>query len=829
MTHQLIFNVILWLSVVSLCIFGVKGVETVGPWPEPGGNAARNGRSSNTGPQTLNLNSLSSFVPDEYPLSGAAIDHDGNSYFVSCSQIYSYTYQGILRWNRDPGYSSCSFSYSTPVLGLNNTLYVVLNQGTELLTLSTIDGSLLWQTYVSCGSTTGDSPFAIDSSGYLYTACSGVKKYNATGGIIWSSSNCANGGIVISNFGTASKEFIITTCYSGNVTALNLANGAQLWTSCIYCHIPRQSGYSIGYINTISPPALSSSNDTAIIYLTTSSIFSKTIYSPKYTVYYAKQVNYLFAYNLQGSFLWNKALGLPTCNDSASLSYGGTSSPIIDSDGVVYTIYSNAQNRTYNTYSKSYYCQYQVRLAAINSATQVTTYDIKLQDKLTTQPFYPSPTVDAIGTVFASSAYSLSAINNQGVSLWNITFQQDMGQPAIGANGTLYIPMAYYSYPSYAGNLYLINTCDDSSIASSNGSTCSSCPSNEYKSAFYNNYCQETCDTGYYQSDPTHNTECNICPYPYTNTGTGNADCSVYCLCFQATIFYPILGSCLVLYLICIMVGEYRLHIFIALFFPTLDVFTDLAYLLTNPFINSTAFSFGIIFYSYSIIVFNFKIISSGLLLKTPWLTWKNPPFPMWTELKITERERIFEEHPEIHYLIIELIFLAVKIPLTIGLYLIQFIAWWIVKLVLLLPALLIGVPFLFVWITFGCFLHMTKTFCIGRVWNMWYRVFLLSDALDTNVALDTAELNESLFFEFLMESLPQFLLQVINNTLLEEWTMIGILSTSLSIYMSLNGFYRFWYLQYVKSMSFRDIPVGFPGLEIEPGEKDDISMKNLV
>jgi hypothetical protein len=134
--------------------------------------------------------------------------------------------------------------------------------------------------------------------------------------------------------------------------------------------------------------------------------------------------------------------------------------------------------------------------------------------------------------------------------------------------------------------------------------------------------------------------------------------------------------------------------------------------------------------------------------------------------------------------------------------------------------------PFLLFWYFFGIFLHLTKTLTIGNVWNLWFRVFTLSNEMDTDVVVDTAELNEGLFYEFLLESIPQFALQVTNNSLLNEWSTISIFSITFSIYMTISGFFRFWHYRYRQKIAFQDIPVEIPGVpwnltEVPPASKN--------
>ena len=57
---------------------------------------------------------------------------------------------------------------------------------------------------------------------------------------------------------------------------------------------------------------------------------------------------------------------------------------------------------------------------------------------------------------------------------------------------------------------------------------------------------------------------------------------------------------------------------------------------------------------------------------------------------------------------------------------------------------------------------------------NTWYYIWTGSSKNDKKVEVDVALLNEALFAEFLFESLPQMIVQSLNNTLTSLWNPIG-------------------------------------------------------
>ena len=104
---------------------------------------------------------------------------------------------------------------------------------------------------------------------------------------------------------------------------------------------------------------------------------------------------------------------------------------------------------------------------------------------------------------------------------------------------------------------------------------------------------------------------------------------------------------------------------------------------------------------------------------------------------------------------------------------------------------------FMGLWFAAGLFLFATKVMAIRRVHNWWYHVWTGTDKHDKEVEIDVSLLNEALFAEFIFESLPQMVVQSMNNTLTQLWNPIGIFSMCLSVAVMLNGLYRYGYYSF--------------------------------
>jgi hypothetical protein len=129
-------------------------------------------------------------------------------------------------------------------------------------------------------------------------------------------------------------------------------------------------------------------------------------------------------------------------------------------------------------------------------------------------------------------------------------------------------------------------------------------------------------------------------------------------------------------------------------------------------------------------------------------------------------------------------------------------------------PYVLINVPIIMIKAFVGMFLYSTKVLCIGTIANWWFfwwsgtRIHQLRD----DETIDTEILNDSIYVEILLETLPQVVIQVSNNMQISpnisEWSRISLFSISLTMLNTLNGIYRFFYFKCILHQDMGNIPV---------------------
>jgi hypothetical protein len=123
------------------------------------------------------------------------------------------------------------------------------------------------------------------------------------------------------------------------------------------------------------------------------------------------------------------------------------------------------------------------------------------------------------------------------------------------------------------------------------------------------------------------------------------------------------------------------------------------------------------------------------------------------------------------------------------------------------LPLYIINLPVLLPLFLVGHVLYCCKVFPISRVSNLWLRLYTRSNKHTSSVVIILPLLQESIFEEMLTESVPQMIMQIINNTLNQEWSPLSYFSTAMSGVMILNGIWRLVYYRLYMKVAINAIP----------------------
>ena len=141
------------------------------------------------------------------------------------------------------------------------------------------------------------------------------------------------------------------------------------------------------------------------------------------------------------------------------------------------------------------------------------------------------------------------------------------------------------------------------------------------------------------------------------------------------------------------------------------------------------------------------------------------------------------------------------------------------------LPLYIINLPVSLPLFLAGHVLYCCKVFPISRVSNLWLRIYTRSTRHTSSVVIIIPLLQQSIFEEMLTESVPQMIIQIVNNSYTNVWTPLSYFSTIMSGVMILNGLWRLVYYRIYLKIAIHAIPTDledavFNFSSIEVGER---------
>lgn len=600
--------------------------------------------------------------------------------------------------------------------------------------------------------------------------------------------------------------------------------------------------------------------------------------NPDGTAFYVTVASQLSAYTCQGGLLWHYDV-------SDGYSGSSKSSPVVSASGD--TIYVAAHGNINGSYKAQFYAvdylgaelwqtdpYFGTYIDNVEPASpavgngmliasmqeDICAYSTSTGELLWCTATRPLPydccgafalpvTIDAAGLIYAPRNWQVTAYNGStqldvyspgGEVVWTTGWMPDqfgISEVLISYGGSVYwTTQAVPTYDNFPPYITLRRFADD-----------------------------VVCDAGYYNPVDTVQTTCTKCAYPYTNLTSGKTDCPNTWLRFRASIVIIVLAAMTFIVTIAVLSGERKFAIFLIILSPTVDFFSDVAYIMTNKFYNMPLLISAITFVMVSVVLFAAELCVSkrypACMLAMPvyaaaFMGKFAPAMAAGAQYLMTLFAAFHGAHmpesltpqwadlSELHGLLFNIavgIWLSLVWSVMNGVLLLVFllrngaaslalsgylcIASAVAGLVASL-ALIVRPALVLAWFLLGAVLHMTKTLCIGRVWYFWVRGWGLATVPQgcTVPEFDTFAYNSGVLAEFLLESFPQLVLQSMNNTYIGTWSPIAILSTVVSVYMTLDGFYKMSFALCVRRSPFEDIAVKPPvlswvvkGTEMQP------------
>ena len=303
--------------------------------------------------------------------------------------------------------------------------------------------------------------------------------------------------------------------------------------------------------------------------------------------------------------------------------------------------------------------------------------------------------------------------------------------------------------------------------------------------------------------------QCTSCEKFTSNIKDASTSCPHYTLNASAFTYYFLGAFITTIFLWALLFADENIYIMFLLgLFPLLDITSDIIYILSVKFWNFELFVCSIVFFVIPSSMFIYKLFHMKAyprLMKFVgveimngqhiWLSVSVDGFPLINGERSTLS---YEEHDGIEklawYWLLWLLLIAFQV-----IFILSSIVWHIIALVLLV-----------VWLFIGLFLYQTKMLAIGKVWNVWFFTWTRSNDFSKELSLDASILNESLFHEFILETVPQIAIQSINNSLIYNGHLpaISVFSLAMSIFITINGIYRYGYFLLWKGVKFDEIPL---------------------
>ncbi|RMH10782.1 MAG: hypothetical protein D6697_00235 [Armatimonadetes bacterium] len=363
--------------------YGWAQLQPDAPWPSFGKDY-QNTRSTNLGAPT-NGSIRWTYSAGSRSYSSPVIAADGTIYFGAANGVHAVRPNGQRRWQWNAGYSAAT---STPAIGVDGTVYALVNPGDAILVaLNPSNGSLLWSVYlggrnvrsspaigpdgriyVTNGEVPGGYLYCINPNGtlawrlYLDTEANSTPSFGTDGAIYVGSARHLN---AINPNGTFRWRFPVFYPVQGSVGLAGSRVFFGAWDSAFRCVNLSGTQQWIAALNAIVESGVALTND---------------------RVYMTHSGGELRAYTHTGTLRWRH-----------SGAYRG-STPAVGADGVVYVVGGNG-GTLYAIAPSSGLVRWSASISAAN--------------------WYASPAIGADGTVYVVNGDGrLHAFGPLGGFLW---------------------------------------------------------------------------------------------------------------------------------------------------------------------------------------------------------------------------------------------------------------------------------------------------------------------------------------------------------------------------------------------------------------------------
>jgi len=342
---------------------------------------------------------------------------------------------------------------------------------------------------------------------------------------------------------------------------------------------------------------------------------------------------------------------------------------------------------------------------------------------------------------------------------------------------------------------------------------CDICPPGTYTSSPGSIHCIP-CPLGFFAVNFS-STECSPCEWPASTYLPGSSTCSGVFLNLTSpeyVLLYIFLAALLFITLFFID-KKNRMFAFILIIGPVADYITDILYLFSSRFYRPFLFWCTLASCLLPAMSF-FHYLWAHKVYPRLWYSFMSPfvflgsqrglptIFGHVVSFGITGVQGIVPGAP-FYENIVSVKNCALLVPI--------WIVYILVQTLFMIPVsfLLVG-SFLFSlgWFTLGIFLFQMKCFVSGAIWNYWLGVWTNDLSLLSYHNLDIAFLQEALFSEFFLETIPQVFFQIYNGVMIGNFSTIAVFSLIVSVLMTIYGAIRIFYFFFLLKFEFYSVPM---------------------
>lgn len=342
---------------------------------------------------------------------------------------------------------------------------------------------------------------------------------------------------------------------------------------------------------------------------------------------------------------------------------------------------------------------------------------------------------------------------------------------------------------------------------------CSICPPGSYTSSPGSSHCVP-CPLGFYSANVS-STECLSCIWPTTSYILGSNDCLGFYLNLTNLEYFALYIVLTLLFFITIFNIDRKNRLFATILIvgPVADYITDLLFLCSTRFYRPLLFWCILASCLLPAVSFSYYL-SIHRIYPRLWYSFMSPC--LWLGSKrglptvygniasfgITGVQGIVPGAP-FYENIISVRNCLLLIPI------------WMCH-IFLQSVFFIPVSFMFVgsftfsfaWFLVGILFFQMKCFVSGNIWNCWLKIWTNDVSLKSYHDLDISFLQEALFSEFFLETIPQLFLQIYNGYMTKHFSFIAILSLSVSLIMAIYGIIRIVFFFCYMKFDFYSVPM---------------------